>query len=245
MKKIKTFIFVHDQNIVKDFIKVNKFDNLKDLTYVFVGNNDSSDIENLPNVIVCNKLPHNIEQYPKLTSYTGWYAIFKNNLYEDCDFLNLFEYDINLSDDFSDVLENNLENEILGYIQLNVRNVAFLHHRYAGALIESIKKNYEIDVVNFIKSIPENTFFSVTSNHTFSKKMFEKYMEWVEPLISDIKELNMAGHQVERSIGLFYLLNNLDYKLLNGVLKHFQFDSHKTQNMPQDKFKNHYNELLK
>lgn len=245
MKKIKTFIFVHDQNIVKDFIKVKKFHQLNDLTYVFVGNNDSSEIENLPNVIVCNKLPINIEQYPKLTSYTGWYALFKNNLYQDCDILNLFEYDINLQENFYEILEKNLEYEILGYIPLNIKDRAFLIHHFAGLLISSIKKNYNIDVVKFIDSLSENIFFSVTSNHTFSKKMFEKYMNWVDPLIPDIKDSVMAGHQVERSIGLFYLLNNLDYKLLNGCLTHFQFDSHKTQAISQDKFKNQYNQLLK
>jgi hypothetical protein len=31
----------------------------------------------------------------------------------------------------------------------------------------------------------------------------------------------------------------------DNILTHFQFDSHRTQNISQDKFKNKYNKLLK
>jgi hypothetical protein len=70
-------------------------------------------------------------------------------------------------------------------------------------------------------------------------------MKWVDPLIDDIKHSGLSGHQVERSISLFYLINKLNHNLIGNILTHFQFDSHGTQNISQDKFKNEYNKLLK
>lgn len=246
MKNISTFIFVHDQSIVLDFIKHDKFKQLNNVKYVFVGDKDSSKIESNPNVIICNKLPFNMEQYPKLTSYTGWYAIWKNGLYKSSDYLNLFEYDVNLSVDFNKTVTENLSFDVIGYKPFNVHHHSFIKHKpWSEDLLKSIYKNYNIDSLSFINSLPSNKECSVTSNHTFSQKSFEEYMKWVDPLIEDIKHSGLSGHQVERSISLFYLINKLNYKVIDNVLTHFQFDSHRTQGISQDKFKNNYNKLLK
>jgi NAD-dependent DNA ligase len=246
MKKVKTFIFVHDQSIVLDFKKHNKFKQLDDVKYVFVGNRDSSMIESDDDVIICNKLKNNLENYPKLTSYTGWYAIWKNDLYDSSDYLNLLEYDVNLTDNFDKIVKENLNFDVIGYKPFNVHHNNFAKHKpWVEDLIKSIHKNYNINVHEFINSLPFNEECSVTSNHTFSKKSFEDYMKWVNPLIDDIKHSELSGHQVERSISLFYLINKLNHKVIDNILTHFNFDSHRTQNISQDKFKNEYNKLLK
>ena len=178
MKTVSTFIFVHDQSIILDFIKYQKFKQLDNVKYVFVGGKDTSMIESNPDVIICNKLPFNLEQYPKLTSYTGWYAIWKNGLYDSSDYLNLLEYDVNLTDNFDKIVKESLNFDVIGYIPFNVH------------------KNYNINVHEFIHTLPFNKECSVTSNHTFSKKSFEDYMKWVDPLIDDIKHSELSGHQV-------------------------------------------------
>ena len=63
---------------------------------------------------------------------------------------------------------------------------------------------------------------------TITKKAFEKYMEWTEPMIDDIKNSPVAGHQIERSIPLFYLLNDIKSMLIPEVLSHYQLNSHNT-----------------
>ena len=125
----QTFIFVHDQEIILDYLNVNKFNILDNLTYIFVGSGDTSKIENKSNVIICRNLPINIEEYPKLTSFTGWYAIWKNNLYNS-DFIDLFEYDINLSDSFNEVFNENVDSktDIIGYIPFNPHDGRFLKY---------------------------------------------------------------------------------------------------------------------
>jgi hypothetical protein len=245
MKTVSTFIFVHDQSIILDFIKCQKFKQLDNVKYVFVGGKDTSMIESNPDVIICNKLPFNLEQYPKLTSYTGWYAIWKNGLYDSSDYLNLLEYDVNLTDNFDKIVKESLNFDVIGYIPFNVHHNNFAKHKpWSEYLITSIHKNYNINVHEFIHTLPFNKECSVTSNHTFSKKSFEDYMKWVDPLIDDIKHSELSGHQVERSISLFYLINKLNYNVIDNILTHFQFDSHRTQNISQDKFKNKYNKLI-
>jgi hypothetical protein len=53
-------------------------------------------------------------------------------------------------------------------------------------------------------------------------------MEWTEPMIDDIKNSPVAGHQIERSIPLFYLLNDIKSMLIPEVLSHYQLNSHNT-----------------
>jgi len=69
-------------------------------------------------------------------------------------------------------------------------------------------------------------------------------MEWVDILVNDIKKSIFSGHEIERSISVFYLLNQIPYKILNNTITHFQFDSHQTQGIGEQKFINNYNKLL-
>jgi len=227
----QTFIFVHDQQIILDYLNVNKFNLLDNLTYIFVGSGDTSKIEDKSNVIICRNLPINIEEYPKLTSFTGWYAIWKNNLYNS-DFIDLFEYDINLSDSFNEVFNENVDSktDIIGYIPFNPNDYNFLKHSpWSFELLNSIKRIYNIDTLSEISKLPDTFKCSMTSNHTFSKKTFEKYMEWMEPMINDIKISQTSGHQAERSISVFYILNKIkNIKILPNILHHFQLNSHRT-----------------
>lgn len=245
-QKIQTFIFIHDQDILLDFFKVEKFNNLGEVTYIFLGEKDTSKISGLTNVIISRDLPINIEEYPKLTSFTGWYSIWKNKLY-DSDYINLFEYDINIVDNFNEIIKNTISDDIdvIGYIPLNVHHYNFIKHKpWCIDLLNSINRIYKTNVDLFVDFLPVDKVCSVTSNHTFSVDSFESYMKWIEPMIDDIKNSKLSGHQVERSISLFYLTNNKKYEILGDVLKHFQFDSHKTQDINENKMFMFYNQLL-
>jgi hypothetical protein len=227
MKEICTFIFVHDQKIVEDYINHDKFNQLSNVKYVFVGNNDSSRIESYSNVIICNKLPINIENYPKLTSFTGWYALWKNKLYNPDAHINLFEYDVNISPYLEKNINENSHYDIIGYIPLNIHDGRFIKVKeWSDVLLWSIQKKYNINSEDFIDALPSDKKCSITSNHTMTGETFEKYMNWVEPMLNYIKYSELSGHQIERSIPLFYLLNQLNYKVIENLLDHFQFDTH-------------------
>jgi hypothetical protein len=133
----------------------------------------------------------------------------------------------------------------IGYIPFDVHHYNYIKHpQWSYELLESIKKYYGLDVSKIISSFPENTLCSMTSNHTISQEYFCEYMTWMEKMIDDLKISFYSGHQVERSISLYYLLNNLNYTIIPNILEHFQFDSHKTQGISQDKFKKEYSKLL-
>lgn len=243
---IETFIFIHNQDIILDFIKNEKFKNIENLKYVFLGKGDVDKVRNLDNIIICRELEHNIEEYPNLTSFSGWYALWKNNLCSG-EYLNLFEYDIKLSDNFIEKIES-LDNKtnVIGYIPFNVHHVNFIKiDMWILPLIKAIKRIYNNDVYDFINSLSKDKLCSMTSNHTLKKEIFDDYMKWIEPMIDDIKNDGLSGHMCERSISLFYLLNNIEnVVIIDGILSHYQFNSHGNQSISQDYFKNNYIKLI-
>lgn len=245
--EIQTFIFVHDQNIILDFKQKDKFKTLENLKYVFLGSRDTNKIKNMEDVIICRELEHNIEDYPNLTSFSGWYALWKNKLYKT-GHLNLFEYDVNLSTDFFKKLKSKvLKNiNVVGYIPFIPFDYNYLGHKpWSEELVSSVEKNYKINPIEFLNTLDKNTMCSMTSNHTLKSEVFEGYMNWMSPMIDDIKVSYYSGHQMERSISLYYLLNKIEkVEILTDVLQHFQFDSHKTQGIDQNKFINQYKNLF-
>jgi hypothetical protein len=202
----QTFIFVHNQKIILDYIKINKFNSLDNLKFVFVGDGDISEIKGLSNTIICNDLPINIEKYPKLTSFTGWYAIWKNKLYSE-DFINLFEYDINLSFNFNEIINNNLNSDtnIIGYIPFNPHHHDFLNHLpWSSELIISIKDILDKDDLNeneyklglALSDIFENyeTIFPATDNNKFNKNF----------ILLSLREItNMSTKEIRASMKKF------------------------------------------
>ena len=181
-----------------------------------------------------------------MTSFTGWYALWKNNLIKS-DRINLFEYDVNLVDSIKSNIEFNFDlgYKIIGYIPLSVFDHNFISQKqWISHLQSSIQKYYNINLVDFVNTLPQDKIITVTSNHSFTINFFNEYMEWIEPMIDDIKSSNFSGHEVERSISIFYLLKNINYVFLPNLLHHFQFDSHETQGIGRNKFKTQYKDLL-
>jgi hypothetical protein len=240
-----TFIFVHDQQIILDFERINKFNGLENLTYVFLGKNQTDLIEDKKNVFICKNQIHNLEDFPRLTSFTGWFAIWKSEIYKKYDVINLFEYDVNLSKNFTEIIKENSNNNVISYIEIGVHDRNFLKTpKWSDVLLNSLNKKYGRDVMGLFNKIPRHQTCGITSNHTMNNNAFEKYMSWIDPMIDDLKNSPLSGHQVERSIPAFYLLENIQYKLIKDVLFHFQLDSHGTQYRNSDKYIQQYPSLL-
>lgn len=240
----ETFIFCHDQNLILDFEKNQKFKNLNNYTYVFLGYNDIEKIIDLPNLIVARNLKFNIENYPLFTSFTGWYALWKNNLINS-DFVNMFEYDVILDNKFeqhhSRFYEKNVE--MIGYVPFPMSNMHFINYdRWVEYIIPAIKQIYKFDIkrhFNIILSTNPQSLWSSTSNTTFRKDIFEEYMKWMEPIIPFIKDTETSGHAHERSITFFVHQKKKKQILTKDLLRHLQLDSHKTQGHQVDETESH------
>jgi hypothetical protein len=250
MKSISTFIFVHKQEIILEYKKINKFNRLPSKKYVLVGKNPFDLVDGMDDVIICQKFEDNIEDYPRFTSYTGWYLLWKYNLI-DTDFVNLFEYDINIEPSIQTVFHQiqNSDLDFVGYLPLFIEEECYIKTRkWVDELINSIKKNYDLDIDNFfndyLKEKP-NGVWSTTSNSTFSKEAFDRYMVWFEKIFEDLKDFEFSGHAHERSISFFYLTQNLKIAISPNVIEHLQLNSHETSDFPDaNRFINLYPKLL-
>lgn len=236
---LSTFIMVHDQDIILDYEKNEKYKGIDNLNYVFLGNRDIDKLSNIENVIVARDLEHNLEQYPNINAFTGWYALWKNNLIQT-KYVNLFEYDTIIDNKLFAVLPKLMENgfDLLGYVPMTCKNYHFIDNPdWTSDIFKSISKKYRVDLRNKIKGMLNdnpNMMWSTTSNTTFKKTTLDNYMNWFIPLLEDIISLKTAGHAHERSTTFYSIMNNKPFLMTNNLLKHFQLDSHKTQGHPVD-----------
>jgi len=229
--KIKTFIVVHDQDIILDSIHYKKYESIDNLIFLFVGNGDVSKIKDKTNVIVCRDLQYNIEQYKDLTSYTAWYAVWKNKLCgDDIDYVTFLEYDCiirpNYFQKLKQILNQNNQIDIIGYSQINIHHTLFLKHEvYSGGLIKSLKKIYDIDILNSIQKYAINKKCAIVTNKTIKVNVFENYMEWSFPVVNDFGGSEFAGHFIERLVTVYYLINNLNNCFLLNAVENLEFNS--------------------
>jgi hypothetical protein len=68
-------------------------------------------------------------------------------------------------------------------------------------------------------------------------------MDWMNNFIDDIKDDNFCGQMHERSLSMFYYIHNLNVIMTNGLMSHFQLNTHGTSPLPPDRFKKLYNNL--
>ena len=237
--EVNTFIFVHDQEIVKQYNKHNKFSMLGDFTYVFVGYGDYSEIEHLDNVIIACDLEHNLESYPKFTAFTGWYALWKNKLIPNDNPVLLLEYDVILVDDFTQHLLKPIDEgaSMIGFTPFPMSNYHFIDNSdWVKTVNDAIIQVYRTDVVGSLKpQIVEATknnatpMWMSTNNIFMSNKVFNDYLSWFEPLIDLVKYDENIDHGQERCLTFYPIINKIPYSFLPGILTHSQLDSHKTQ----------------
>jgi len=245
MKKIETFIFIHDQEIVLDFLSKNKFKEFSQFKYVFLGNGNTDKINHLSNLIISRDLPVNIEQYPKLTSFTGWYSLVKNNLI-DSEYVNFFEYDVNFVPNIEDSINEILNKEIdfIGYFPMPLTDPVYVSQRqYVDELIKIIKTKTNVDVDDIIKNLIDSNikgYWSSSSNSTWKSSEITKYVNWMSNFIPNIVDSNFCGHMHERSLSFYYFIYNLKVILTDGLAQHFQLNSHKTSPLPESRSKHLY-----
>jgi len=228
LNEIETFVFIHDQDLLLELIHTNKFSQFKNLTWVFLGMKNTEKIKNLSNLIIVNQLENNIEEYPKFTSFTGWYALCKNDLIKS-EFVNLFEYDVIVNRNISMKEFDFSETQFIGYFPMSVSDPVFIDmEKYSSPLINSIKNKTNIDVINIINSLPKNYSWSSSSNSTWNVDVLKNYITWFESYIDDIKDDKYCGHMFERSISFYHFINEIKYHLTIGFMEHLQINSHGT-----------------
>jgi hypothetical protein len=233
-KTNQTFVFIHDQDLLLEFEKNNKFKTLKNYTYVFLGSRDTSKLKDVKNLLVAKNFKKNLEDYPLFTAFTGWYMLWKNNLIKT-NYVTFLEYDVVLKDFYEETISKLFyeDYDMIGYIPLKMNMYQYIKNPlWVEKLFLAIQKVHKIDMERTIKheiSIHPDIMWSSTNNITFKQEIFEEYMKWFEPLIDEIKDDKYCGHAQERAVSFFNTVKNKRISLTNGLLKHFQLNSHGTQ----------------
>jgi hypothetical protein len=131
---------------------------------------------------------------------------------------------------------------MIGYVPFPVTNYHFINNsEWVENIFPAVKKIYKTDLERTIKQIVDNNpnaYWSSTSNTTFRVDVFNEFMKWFEPVGNEIKETKTCGHAHERAISFFYMTKNKKIILTQGLLRHLQMDSHKTQGHEVDYNKN-------
>lgn len=244
------YIFVHDQDIILSYEKHKKLSkHFKEYYYVFLGMKETDLIQNISNVIIARDLPFNIEQFPKLVTYTGWYALVKNNLLKG-DYCLMLEYDVVLSPKFMSIVKTSIktskEKDVFSFIPVDKD---FLFYEYLYPLMNyteqhTFKQDRELYIFNGGKSS-----WMGSSNSIWEYETLVNFVNNFSLLLDKVTTYKDMGHLVERVLTVFCIDNNIKYRFISGALEHKYLDSHKTQakfnNNIQKNYKDHIEMLAK
>ena len=245
MKTLDTFIFVHDQEIVLDFINKKKFSDIENFKWVFLGSRPIDKISNLENLIVARDLKDNIEMYPKFTSLTGWYALYKNGFLTS-DYVNFFEYDIKYIPEFIEINREMMKKDFdfVGYFPMSIRDVVYVtQSQYSKELTDAVKNKSGFDIIGMINKLPQQSLWSSSSNSTWKVSVVKEYIDWFTQFIEDLKDSIYCGHMHERSLSFYYFMKNLKVFLPKNLMIHVQLNSHGTSPLPPERAKKMYDLL--
>ena len=110
---------------------------------LFVGSGEVSN--NNHRITVVKNLPNNIENEKELLTFTAWYAIVKNNLFSQYEYICILEYDVKLEPSF--------EQELIDKCEMKVYDViSFIQTKYSFMI--DIKEN----IMNFFLNKKGITF---------------------------------------------------------------------------------------
>lgn len=217
------FIVCHDYDMITELEKQNHFKNINNYKYLLVGESKKVNSPFLEKVIICEKLPNNIERLNKLLTFTAWYAIVKNNL-SKTDYVTIFEYDV----DIKKSLDFDLDNfDAIGYIEYLIDSEKSFRD-YPPYIEEYVKKLKIVNHEQEIHNLYGSDKWACTTNFTLKIDFLKDFVDYYYNLIieDDIYHRVKQAHIHERMITMFCLKNKNKIKIENGYLEHFGKLSH-------------------
>ena len=225
---IDYFIITHNQLLVPNLQNTN----IVDYQILLVGN--ETQYSTGKNTIICKNLPSNIEQYPNLCSYTGWYSVVKNKTYSQ-NIVSLLEYDIELANNFNSVNTNIAQKQKQDYI-ISYSNTLVNHYVFYKStpwLEISLKKVHNIDLDQFVLSYKDQyPFWPTTTNTTMPVEVLRAFIDWFHPMAEIFCHDPLGAYVHERAFFIFCVLNKVDiiYPSIKA-LSHKQLRSHQQQDI--------------
>jgi hypothetical protein len=233
---IETFVIIHDQHLLLKYQQQGRFSSLRRLTYLFVGPRATDLLDDREDVIVARRLPDNIEQFPSLLSYTGWYSIARNKL-AATRYVAVLEHDVTVSARFEDETLTALRggHSIAGYLALGLTHPLYL--QVTPWLARSLELAYGVDVRDMIRDHLRRggtDQWTTSTNHAMRVDDLAGFVDWFLPVTEVFRHDPMGADVHERAIPVFCLLNRIEDRYLPGVLEHEQVASHGINRPPYE-----------
>ena len=216
-------VFVcHDKTTVFNVLK-----KVPGAMIIFVGDQPvDEDTRALPNLIVARELPDNIEAEKKLLTFTAWYAIIKNNLFMDYEYICILENDVLLSINYVTDLQKTIstsENDLITFCM--GRSACF----YADIKINILEDCLNIKGldVEAVKSHIDAKGWYPSTNQCIKRRVLNDFVDWYYPFCLYIKtrhEEKFSWYH-ERLFSVYLYSNNSQVKIMHG-LHHLSNKSH-------------------
>ena len=176
-------------------------------------------------VIVARDLPDHIEHIPKLLTFTAWYAIVKNNLFKEYDYLCLLEWDA--------VLDVSFESNLKTLCANGEQAISFMESGLADLLTD-------VNIQVFFKFLKEKDYayqevfsikkWGISSNQCLRRTLLEEFVEWYYPCSTILEEDPARISWYHERLYMVYLYHrSIPYVLCEG-LTHLFKNSHKRIN---------------
>jgi hypothetical protein len=201
-------------------------------TYIiFVGDGlVTSEMSEDPKIIIARDLEYNIEYEKKLLTFTAWYLIIKNNLFMDCRYICILEWDVALQDTFLDNLKSkclsnktdvySIENKVHSFLNITID---------FNVVLEFLKENNDLGIDSSIIHTIHHEGWYPTTNHCIKRKILAEFVEWYYPIcINTIKHLDYKylSWYHERLFAIYLKLKNITPHHVEGG-QHLNMCSHR------------------
>ena len=177
-------------------------------------------------VIVARDLPINIEHTPKLLAFTAWYAIVKNHLFKEYDFLCLLEWDV--------VLDESFESNLKLLCTEDVQSISFIESG-SNDLLSAVNMNTILKFLSYKGYVKDDIFsihsWGLSSNQCLRRTLLEQFVEWYYPCTIILQEDPTRISWYHERLYMVYLKHHhIHYKLCKG-LNHLFSKSHQKRNV--------------
>jgi GR25 family glycosyltransferase involved in LPS biosynthesis len=222
LKESVILVFVcHDKTTT-----FNVLQKVPDATVIFVGDQPiDEETRAVPNLIIARELPDNIEPEKKLLTFTAWYAIIKNNLFTEYDYICILENDVLLSGTFMQDLQRETEKNEQDLITFCQGTSCFFADIKIN-ILEDCLKIKELDFETTKSHLFKKGWYPST-NQCINREVLNKFVDWYYPFCLYIKtrhEEKFSWYH-ERLFSVYLHSNDAKVKLMHG-LQHLSNKSH-------------------
>lgn len=208
----------HDNNSVARVIDKNHY-------IMFVGDNEIDEkYSSYSKLIIARNLENNIEYEKKLLTFTAWYAISKNNLFIEYEYICILEYDVDLVDNFENIITDECN-------KTTCNVVSFINH-----YVDGMYNDIDCDVLRSYLTFQDiNPYFEdyiiywgSSSNQCVRRSILCDFVDFYYNSYSIIKSdhySNLSWYH-ERVFMIYLKHKNIEYTSIENILGHSQSNSH-------------------